>query len=291
MADLTGSFVAVNDVEVAQDAPVTEALMNKIGVDLNALRTLVAAIEGLQGSIILNYAYITGSTTWTAPANLKGGICLASGIGGGGGGGGGAGGGAAGNTAGGGRGGIGGTSYWTVCTVTPSTGYSVVIGSGGAGGSGSTGTASVGSTGGSTTFRGNTWLGGRGGLPGVKALNPGAQPSDSISSSTINYGAQAGQALGGNGGLQGTSGYKGQDSSFGGTGGNGAGGASASGGGGGGGAGWGNGGVGSTAGTSDGTTGGVGAGGGGGGGAGGTGSNGKGGGNGALYIVWLESDF
>lgn len=76
MSDITGSFSNVNTDEVAQDKPVTEALFNKIGANINGL---IARPFGFE--------VFFGSGTWTCPEYVK--TVLAIGVGGGGGGGGG----------------------------------------------------------------------------------------------------------------------------------------------------------------------------------------------------------
>ncbi len=54
MADLpSGPPVKVNDVEVNQDTPITEALLNKLGVDINYLIDEVASLGVDIGNIEL----------------------------------------------------------------------------------------------------------------------------------------------------------------------------------------------------------------------------------------------
>ena len=281
MADLSGSFVKVNDVEVAQDAPVTEALLNKIGVDLNYLKDHITTVEGYAGSIKLNYqTYTSGTGTWTAPANLKGGVCFIMGVGGGGGGGGGQGG----SPYTGGDGGRGAAFAIDLVAVSPSTGYSYTVGNGGSGGSAGTGAAgNIGGTGGATIFNGSILsYGARGGVGGAGTYT--------ATTRTTYYGLNAGQTEGGLGKAGVADGLKGQPSTYR-LGGDGGPTASAKGGGGGGGGSYGTGGTGGTGGVNNATAGGYGAGGGGGCGSSPTGGDGAAGGNGILMIVWFESAF
>lgn len=65
MADLPSTFSKVNDVEVAQDAPVTEALFAKIGSDVNYLK------DNLDAEITNRAAADTAITT-DITNNVKG---------------------------------------------------------------------------------------------------------------------------------------------------------------------------------------------------------------------------
>lgn len=130
MADIPSSRAKINDIEVGADAPVTEALVNKFGANVN---------DYLDKE--LNYLEILASTTWTAPDNVNWVIIEACGGGAGG----------AGTFAGGGGGGGGAPIIRTPCKVTPGNVYTVTIGAGGAGGAAGFGGGADGSN---TTFIG-----------------------------------------------------------------------------------------------------------------------------------------
>ena len=137
---------------------------------------------------------LTGSGSWTVPANVN--AVVVTGIGGGGGGGGSASG--VQPSAGGGGGGAGMATY--VLPTTPGASLSYSVGTGGAGG----GINSNGSTGGTTTFSTLSWFGASGGATGVGNSGGG------------NGGAGGGgdylnAALGGSGGIGGPSNVSGSN--------------------------------------------------------------------------------
>jgi len=291
MADLTGAAVKINDVEVAQDAPVTEALLNKMGVDINSLidsATAISALVASYGSTIkLGSAALTSASgTWTAPANLKGGIVFAFGVGGGGGGGGGGGNGATGC---GGNGGCGAALGMDIFNVTPNVGYAYIVGQPGAGGAPGTGAnGSAGGNGTPTRFDGTIISdGASGGAGGDNATTIGQLNAHQTDTRTSQFGAAGGGTLGGRGGksvdgIRGQPGYK----ASGGVGGP----VSSRSGGGGGGGSYGAGGTGGTGGVDDATAASnYGAGGGGGCGSNPTGGNGRAGSQGFLVLLWVES--
>lgn len=82
MADLPDSTSRINDVEVAQDAPVTESLHARMGGAINYL------LNRDDRTFPLKMDFYSGNDTWTCPAGVT--KVLLIGIGGGGGGGGGA---------------------------------------------------------------------------------------------------------------------------------------------------------------------------------------------------------
>jgi hypothetical protein len=72
MADIVGNLSAVNDIETAVDAPVTEALIQKIGANINglidantAMDTRVTALEDASDGAAFN----TGAGSYTAAAS------------------------------------------------------------------------------------------------------------------------------------------------------------------------------------------------------------------------------
>lgn len=162
MADIPSSRAKINDIEVSADAPVTEALMNKFGADIN---------DYLDKE--LNYLEILSSTTWTAPDQINWVIIEASGGGGGGGSGG------AGPGGGGFQGGSGGGApiIRTPVKVTPGNVYTVTIGAGGASDANGSSTTFIGADA-SLTFpggdRGKTpdydWKGVPSGTPPIAAI-------------------------------------------------------------------------------------------------------------------------
>ena len=111
MADIPGSINKLTDVEIAADAPLTEALLTKIGADINALIDLAGQSE-----------VFTSNGTFNVPENVTRGFL--TGIGGGGGGG-------ISNTTRGGTGGGSGVNKCVAVAVTPLDSISVTIGSGG----------------------------------------------------------------------------------------------------------------------------------------------------------------
>lgn len=148
MADIPSSRVKINDIEVSADAPVTEALFNKIGADINDYLD-----KGLQ------YEEFLANGTWTCPDNVD--WVILHGCGGGGGG-------AGGNNnqaddwspndinAPGG-GGAGAAIKTVMVPVTPGNVYTINIGSGGSAGAAGTGIIGYGGSGGdggNTTFIG-----------------------------------------------------------------------------------------------------------------------------------------
>lgn len=126
MADIPSARAKVNDLEVAADAPATEALMNKLSANMN---------DYLDKT--LNYVEFTSNDTWTAPDYTE--WIIIQGCGGGGGGGGGGADGGGGGDSGGGSGGSGAPVSLIIKQVTPSTTYTIEIGAGGAGGAGGSG--------------------------------------------------------------------------------------------------------------------------------------------------------
>jgi hypothetical protein len=162
MADIVGAILKMTDVEIASDAPITEALMTKMGANINALIDLNG-----------NLNVFTAGGAFVVPKNVTRIYCL--GIGGGGGGGGG---GRAGSSTGAGGGGGGTMPVFGMMQVTPLETLTVTVGSGGAGGalSGSFG-AGGGGGGVSGLYRGSERLlyalGGDGGL-GSQATGTGA---------------------------------------------------------------------------------------------------------------------
>jgi len=139
VADIIGSINKMNDIEIGVDAPVTEALMTKIGANINALIDLSG-----------NFQVFTGNGTFTVPENIT--RLYVWGCGGGGGGG------VNGNSKSSppfttdqcGGGGMG--SVPIMCPlygVTPLSNIAVTIGAGGAG---STVSGADGSSGGNTVF-------------------------------------------------------------------------------------------------------------------------------------------
>jgi hypothetical protein len=137
MADIVGAAQKINDVEVAQDAPITEALMTKLGGNINYLLDL-----GIQ------VVTFTSSGSWTAPAGINHSILI--GCGGGQGGNIDVGGSWVGNIYGG-WGARGSIQYYPI---TPGGSYSVAIGAGGAGANGSGFSPHVGLTGSNSTISG-----------------------------------------------------------------------------------------------------------------------------------------
>lgn len=165
MADLPYNYVKLNDIEVSQDAPVTESLLNKIGGAAN-----LAIDKQIQSQIF------TSNGNFTVPTGVT--KLLVVGIGGGGGGGG-SGSGKLGwlgldtddNIAafeqpiqwgGYGRGGEAAPLGVYDVTVTPAQVIAVTVGAAGSGGT----TTTDGSAGGSSTFGSITFPGGHQGLNG-----------------------------------------------------------------------------------------------------------------------------
>lgn len=157
MADLpSGPIVKINDLETGQDSPVTQALMVKIGQDINGLidRTFF-------------FQEFTSSGNFTVPVGIERLWVYACGGGGGG---------SSGflytgapAAAENGAGGAGANPTWHLIDVVPEVTYAVTIGAGGAGGSNS-GSFQNGSNGGTTSFGSLFYArGGEGGqwVPGV----------------------------------------------------------------------------------------------------------------------------
>lgn len=151
MADIASAIDKMNDVEIAADAPLSEALLEKIGANINGLID-----RGLK------FDEFTANGNWTAPEGVT--EVLLIGCGGGGGGGGAP-------PSGGVSGGFGGNGAplgIRRLTVIPGNTYSVTIGAGGAGG----GISTNGQTGTPSVFGSVTFLGGRGGSSGFGASSP-----------------------------------------------------------------------------------------------------------------------
>lgn len=172
MADIPSSRVKINDIEVSADAPVTEALFNKIGADINDYLD-----KGLQ------YQEFLANGTWTCPDNVN--WVILHGCGGGGGGAGGSNNQADDyspndiNAPGG--GGAGASIKTITVPVTPGNIYTINIGAGGAGGAAGTGIIGYGGpggTGGDTTFVGADaniiMRGAPGGTVGINTYVPSA---------------------------------------------------------------------------------------------------------------------
>lgn len=117
MANIPSSMQYLNDIEVAQDAPITEALMNKLGGTVNALIDLNIG-SGLQ---------FTTSQTWSVPVEFVGRVLV---IGSGGGGGG-----ASANSTGAGNGGFGAEISFFYTDLVFGSSIPIVIGAGGGTGS------------------------------------------------------------------------------------------------------------------------------------------------------------
>lgn len=118
MADLASVIDKINDVEVSADAPLSEALLEKLGANINGLID-----RGLK------FDEFTANGSWLAPEGVT--EILLIGCGGGGGGGG-----CAGGSRPGGQGGGGAPLSVRRFTVIPNNIYAVVVGAGGAGGVG-----------------------------------------------------------------------------------------------------------------------------------------------------------
>ncbi len=246
----------------------------------------------------LNKKYITGTTTWTAPAGVTGVIVIGCGGGGGGGGGGGTGGGGTAGQAG--SGGAGAFQTTTYLSVTPNTVYTITIGAGGTHGN----AHATGSAGSDTTFGSlATFKGASGGQQDTASSSFGGSSFQTASGTNVQLSnattsarsiANGGNGIAASPGLSGDMNIVGGFS--GGTGGNNPG--AARGGGGGGGAGpqgaGANGGDGAGVGAGTGVAGSSASantgGGGGGGGASSTGTGGAGGdgGSGYIYIIWQD---
>ena len=72
MADIPGSINKLNDIEIGTDAPLTEALLTKIGANINALIDLFG-----------NVLFIGTSQSWTVPENVTRALIIGWGGGGG----------------------------------------------------------------------------------------------------------------------------------------------------------------------------------------------------------------
>jgi hypothetical protein len=75
MADIPGALVKLNDVEVAQDAPITEALFSKIGANINALideeadlESRVTALETTPSNVVLGSPFTGALGVNTGPS-------------------------------------------------------------------------------------------------------------------------------------------------------------------------------------------------------------------------------
>ncbi len=119
MADIPGSINKLTDVEIAADAPLTEALLTKIGANINALIDLGG-----------NSQVFTANGSFTVPENVNRVLVYAAGGGGGGGGGRVTGG----SQTSGGGGGSGAALVPIFIPTTPLNVISVTIGAGGGGG-------------------------------------------------------------------------------------------------------------------------------------------------------------
>lgn len=141
MADIPGSAVKMNDIEISANAPLTEALFNKMGANINYFIDKTMQEE-----------VFTANGSWTCPPLVT--YVWLTMIGGGGGGGSGA----VGGSFTGGGGGGGGSIFQGVVPVIPGTIYPIIVGAGGAGGAGTGG--NNGSHGGPSSALGISVLGG-----------------------------------------------------------------------------------------------------------------------------------
>ena len=140
MADIASARQKVNDIEVSNDAPVTEDLLVKIGANINDYLD-----KGFRSQ------EFTSNGSWTCPTNVTKALLIGSGGGGGG---------TGSNYC---AGGCGAPLGVKLVTVVPATVYGVTIGAGGSGGV--AGGGDHGLSGSATTFGGlATFLGGRGGI-------------------------------------------------------------------------------------------------------------------------------
>lgn len=155
MADIPGSAVKMNDIEISANAPLTEALFNKMGANINYFIDKTMQEE-----------VFTANGSWTCPPLVT--YVWLTMIGGGGGGGSGA----VGGSFTGGGGGGGGSIFQGVVPVIPGTIYPIVVGAGGAGGAGTGG--NNGADGGNSTALGITVLGGAFGSGGTTTGVTGA---------------------------------------------------------------------------------------------------------------------
>lgn len=112
MADIVNSIDKMNDVEIAADAPLSEALLEKIGANINGLIDRTFKVEEF-----------LSSGTWTAPEGVTEVIVMGCGGGGGG----------AGWLNVGGTGGHGAPLSIGFVTVVPGTIYNITVGAGGSG--------------------------------------------------------------------------------------------------------------------------------------------------------------
>jgi len=156
MADLPSAIVKMNDIEIAGDAPTTEAVMKKFGSNINALIDRKVTVDE-----------ITASGTWDVP-NVNPDWVWLLGCGGGGGGGGGGNTGARGNGGGGGSGSQPMLIAVDISAEAALASLTVTIGAGG-GGAGGFGT---GANGGDTTLVGlSTYATFKGGIGGSHSNN------------------------------------------------------------------------------------------------------------------------
>lgn len=172
MADLPNEFQKINDIEVASDAPLTEALHRKYGSNINAL---------IDADLSDTFIITSGSGNFIVPAGVSAMQVQVAGAGGGGGGG-------YGNPGfvSGGAGGGGSLPISFLLQVTEGQAIPYAIGSGGAGGAGvNSGTsAGDGGDGGSTFFNNREFFGAPGGLGG-RISSFGAPPLAGIGTDPV----------------------------------------------------------------------------------------------------------
>jgi trimeric autotransporter adhesin len=158
MADIASAAQKINDIEVAQDAPITEALMTKFGGNINYLLDL-----GIQA------VTFTSSGTWVCPAGISHAILIGCG--------GGMGGSFVSTPSGAAPGGLGSIGQILYSPLVSGGSYAVAIGAGGAGAT----SVGYGSPGSNTTFVGPSasirWL--PGGQFGIFGLTGGYQYGNS----------------------------------------------------------------------------------------------------------------
>lgn len=67
MADIPGSIASMNDVEIASDAPVTEALFSKIGANINEIIAAIQPVGTIVASVLTEAEFQAekgGGTEW-----------------------------------------------------------------------------------------------------------------------------------------------------------------------------------------------------------------------------------